>query len=80
MKLKHQFLIQEPGNELSAVYNSLIRKSSMGCFVIGCLAEDTTEAAIVEQLRALYDVPGAEVEAGVAAILETLRKNGALEE
>ena len=44
------------------------------------LSEDTTEEAIIDQLRALYDVPGEEVLAAVADILTKLREAGLLDE
>ena len=75
MKLKEGFITAD-----NHAYRDLIRNSRMGSFIVGCLAEETTEAAILEQLRALYDVPGSEVEAAVADLLDKLRKSGALEE
>ena len=75
MKLKEGFITID-----NHVYRDLIRNSSMGSCIVGCLAEETTEAAIIEQLRALYDVPGSEVEAAVADLLDKLRKSCALEE
>lgn len=76
MKLKDRFFAPEGGS----AYTQLIRKSSMGSYIVGCLAEDTTAEAIMEELRALYDVPGEVVAAAVADILTTLREADLLEE
>ena len=76
MKLKDTFFSSEGGS----AYTALVRKSSMGSYIVGCLAEDTTEEAIIDQLRALYDVPGEEVLAAVADILTKLREAGLLDE
>jgi hypothetical protein len=51
-----------------------------GAMVLGLLSRETTEEAIVEKLRALYDVPGDVVEEDVRLILAELRTCGALEE
>jgi hypothetical protein len=76
MKLKETFFTAEGGS----AYNTLIRRSSMGSHIVGCLAKGTTEEAIISQLRALYDVPGEAVEAAVADILTKLREADLLEE
>lgn len=76
MKLKDTFFSSEGGS----AYNELVRKSSMGSHIVGCLAEGTTEEAIIDQLRALYDVPGEVVLAAVADILTKLREADLLDE
>ena len=58
----------------------LIRNSQTGCVVVDCLSAETTEEAIIEVLRALYDVPEETVVADVARILRELRRLDALEE
>ncbi len=58
----------------------LCRRRMTGSIVLGLLSEETTEEAIVEQLRSTYDVPGIVVEEDVRRILTELRANGALEE
>ena len=78
MKLKENVLL--PDTSESAALRRMIRHSQTGSMVVGCLSEDTTEAAIVETLRALYDVPAETVEADVARILEELRRLNALDE
>ncbi len=78
MKLKDTFFTSSTQD--GSAYTALIRKSSMGSYIVGCLAEDTTEEAIIEQLRALYDVPGSVVEAAVAQILRELREADLLDE
>ena len=78
MKLKDTFFTS--ATQGTSAYTALIRKSSMGSYIVGCLAEDTTAEAIMEELRALYDVPGEVVAAAVADILTTLREADLLEE
>jgi hypothetical protein len=75
MKLKN---INSPACERTV--RELCRRKMTGSMVLGLLSEETTEEAIVEKLRALYDVPGDVVEADVRLILSELRTCGALEE
>lgn len=77
MKLKENVL--SPAHPESAAIRSLIRGSQMGCTVVDCLSEETTEEAIIATLRALYDVPGKTVEAEVTRILASLRQLEALD-
>ena len=49
-------------------------------FIIECLKQPTTEAAVVDALCAAYDAPRDTVAADVAEILDTLRSIGAIEE
>ena len=77
MKLKDQASVslwEDP------TLRNLLRNSQTGCVVVDCLSSDTTEASIIETLRALYDVPGETVTRDVAIILQELRRLGALEE
>ena len=75
MKLKP---IDSPACE--RVIRELCRRSMTGSMVLDCLSDETTEEAIVERMRSLYDVPGATVVEDVRYVLTELRANGALEE
>ena len=78
MKLKANAL--SPSAPESAVLRQVIRNSQTGCVAVDCLASDTTEEAIVETMRALFDLPGEPVEADVARILGELRRLNVLDE
>ena len=78
MKLKANAL--SPSAPESAVLRQMIRNSQTGCVAVDCLASGTTEEAIVETMRALFDLPGETVEADVARILGELRRLNVLDE
>ena len=80
MKLNQQFFDHLASGQNTAVFNKLIRSHRTSSFIIDCLAKETTEEAILEQMMAIYDAPRAQVAADIAAILESLREIGALDE
>lgn len=78
MKLKENALSRSTQKGTSL--RQFVRNSQTGCIVVDCLSSDTTEEAIVETLRALFDVPAETVTADVSRILEELRRLDALVE
>ena len=78
MKLKENALaLSTPGGE---ALRQALRRGQTGCVVVDCLSSDTTEEAIIETLRALFDVPAETVTREVSHILAELRRLDALEE
>ncbi len=80
MKLKQDAFSNTAGIDKAAYLHDLIRRKKFGSFIVDYLHEDTTEEAIVEKLRPIFDVPGSEVKEAVADIVADLRRIGALDE
>lgn len=86
MKLKDGFVVQEIDGEYimvaldSAVFHGLVRLNGTAAFILECLAEKTSEKAIVDAMASKYDAPRAVLEQNVNRILEKLRSIHALEE
>lgn len=86
MRLKEDFVAQVVDDTQFLIpigadgYQGVVRSNRTAAFIVDCLSEDTTEAAIVDKMCAKYDVPRETVAADVKEILDTLRKIGALEE
>ncbi len=86
MKLHQGFITHETDGEQIMVsagktaFNGMIRSNATAAFIVDCLKEETTEGAIVEKMLERYDAPREVIAADVARIIDTLRKNGVLDE
>ena len=89
MKLKSEYVVYDSmaGEKISVAtgkemdnFNGLLRANETAGLILEYLQEETTEEAIVAKLLDRYDATEEDVKAGVAQVLETLRKIKALEE
>ena len=89
MKLKSEYVVYEAnegeklavatGDEI-ANFSGLMRANKSASVILDCLAEDTTEEAIVDVMAERFDAPRDVLAADVATVLEMLRSIKALEE
>ena len=89
MKLKSEYVVYEAnegeklavatGDEI-ANFSGLMRANKSASVILDCLAEDTTEEAIVDVMAERFDAPRDVLAADVANVHETLRSIKALEE
>ena len=86
MRLSDQFVIHDTGTEQimvpvgSAAFSGMVRSNRTAAFIVDCLREETTEAAIIRKLLEKYDVSEERAGADVRAIIEKLRGIGAIVE
>lgn len=86
MKLNKEFLIHNMDGESILVptgvagFSGLVRGNVTLGTVLALLKRDTTEAEIVETMKAGFDAPEGMIEADVRKVLEELRNIGALDE
>lgn len=86
MKLKDNFITQNIDDTQFLVpvgaeaFQGVVRSNRTAAFIVDCLKEETTEAAIVDKMCAKYDAPRETIAADVKEILDTLRGIHALEE
>ena len=86
MRLSDQFVIHDTGTEQimvpvgSAAFSGMVRSNRTAAFIVDCLREETTEAAIIRKLLEKYDVSEERAGADVRAIVEKLRGIGAIVE
>ncbi len=86
MKLKSNFITQTIDDIQFLVpvgaeaFSGIVRSNSTAAFIVDCLKQETTQAAIVDAMTAKYDAPRQEIAGDVANIIDTLRKINALEE
>jgi hypothetical protein len=86
MKLKDNFITQNIDDTQFLVpvgaeaFQGLVRSNKTAAFIVDCLKEETTEAAIVDKMCAKYDAPRETIAADVKEVLDTLRGIHALEE
>ena len=85
MKLKDTYITHDSDGEqilldTSSSFAGLIRNNKTAAFIVECLKEDTTEEKIVEVMLEKYDAPKEVLAKDVAAVIEKLRKVGALDE
>ncbi len=86
MKLNDDFITQEVDGEQIMVaagasdFCGLVRSNSTAAFIVDCLKKDTTQAAIVEMMCERYAAESDVIEKSVEAVIEKLRKIGALDE
>ncbi len=87
MKLRSDFITQNVGSDTLMVavgaaakqFHGLVRMNDTAAFVAKCLAEDTTEEAIVDRMQESFDAERSVLERDVHAMIEQLRSIGALE-
>ena len=85
MKLKDTYITHDSDGEqilldTSSSFAGLIRNNKTAAFIVECLKEDTTEEKIVEAMLEKYDAPKDVLAKDVSAVIEKLRKVGALDE
>ncbi len=86
MKLKPDFVTQDVDGTQFLVsvgaqsFSGIVRSNQTAAFIVDCLKEETTEAAIVDRMCARYAAPRAQIAADVAEIIHTLRGINAMEE
>lgn len=86
MRLKEGFITHETEGEQILVaagnvkFAGLVRSNRTAAFIVDSLKNDTTKAAIVEEMAKRYDAPRDVLERDVETILEKLRGIGALDE
>ena len=86
MKLKKDFATQVIDDTQFLVplggetFRGIVRSNKTAAFIVDCLKEETTEAAIVDKMCAKYDAPRETIAADVKQTLDTLRGINALEE
>ena len=85
MKLKESYITHDSDGEqilldTSSSFAGLIRNNKTAAFIVECLKEDTTEEKIVEAMFEKYDAPKDVLAKDVSAVIEKLRKVGALDE
>ena len=89
MKLKPEYVVYDAnegeklavatGDEI-ANFSGLLRANKSAAVILDCLAEDTTEEAIVDVMAARFDAPRDVLATDVADVLGTLRSINALVE
>lgn len=89
MRLKPEYVVYEAnegeklavatGDEI-ANFSGLLRANKSAAVILDCLAEDTTEEAIVDVMAARFDAPRDVLATDVADVLGTLRSINALVE
>ena len=86
MKLNKEFLLHNTGGESilvptgNAGFSGVVRGNRTLGAVLELLKKETTEAEIIDAMKARFDAPGGAVEKDVARVLAELRKIGALDE
>lgn len=84
MKLNPNFLTHTTKGEHITIstagtdFIGLIRSNPTAAFIIECLKTETTQAEIVRQMLAKYDVDRATAEKDAAFVIEKLRSVGAV--
>ena len=61
-------------------FRGVARSNETAAFILDCLAQETTEDAIVDAMCAKYNAPRDQIAADVREILDTLRRINALDE
>ena len=88
MKVSKNFILREiageymlvPVGTAAAGFNGLITMNEIGSFIFKALREEQTEAALVEQILAEYDIDRETALADLREFLQQLRELGALDE
>ena len=85
MKLKGTYITHDSDGEqilldTSSSFAGLIRSNKTAAFIVECLKEDTTQEKIVEAMFEKYDAPKDVLAKDVSAVIEKLRKVGAIDE
>ena len=89
MKLKQEYVVYDAndGEKLAVAtgeemknFSGLLRANKSASVILDCLAQETTEEAIVDVMAARFDAPRETLAADVAKVLDTLSSINALEE
>ena len=88
MKVSDEFILREiageymlvPVGSAAASFNGLITMNEVGNFIFNALRTEQTEAALLEQITAEYDVPADTAENDLREFLDQLRQVNALVE
>lgn len=89
MRIKPEYVVYDAneGEKLAVAtgdeiknFSGLLRANKSASVILDCLAQDTTEEAIVDAMAARFDAPRETLAKDVAAVLDTLRDIHALEE
>ena len=85
MKLKESYITHDSDGEqilldTSSSFAGLIRNNKTAAFIVECLKEDTTQEKIVEAMLEKYDAAKDVLAKDVSAVIEKLRKVGAIDE
>lgn len=85
MKLKDNFITHETDGEQIMVaaggsFAGMVRSNATAAFIVDCLKTDTTEAEILGKMLGKYDADAEVMAKDIKAIIEKLRKIGAIDE
>lgn len=89
MRIKAEYVVYDAndGEKLAVAtgdeiknFSGLLRANKSASVILDCLAEETTEEAIVDALAARFDAPRETLATDVANVLDTLRSIDALVE
>ncbi len=88
MELSKDFIVYDMGGETTLIpvgkaakgYHGIVRCNKTAAFLVECLKNDTTEAVLLEQLKAKYDGEEERIRASMKNALNSLRSIGALVE
>ena len=85
MKLKDNFITHETDGEQIMVaaggsFAGMVRSNATAAFIVDCLKTDTTEAEILDKMLGKYDADAEVMAKDIKAIIEKLRKIGAIDE
>ena len=88
MKIKKDFMLREvagyyvvvPVGEGSLSFNGVINLNESGAFLWKAMANDVTEADLVEALLGEYDVPEDRAKADVQAFVKKMREGNLIED
>jgi len=88
MKLKYKFIVRNVAGTSVALavgednqkFNGMIKLNSVGEFIFKLLENDITLDSIVSEITEKYDVTAEDAKEATIPFLETLRKNGVIEE
>ena len=89
MRIKAEYVVYDAkdGEKLAVAtgdeiknFSGLIRANKSASVILDCLAQETTEEAIVDALAARFDAPRETLAKDVASVLDTLRGINALVE
>ena len=89
MRIKEEYVLYDAndGEKLAVAtgdeiknFSGLLRANKSASVILDCLAQETTEEAIVDAMAVRFDAPRETLATDVANVLETLRGINALEE
>ena len=86
MKLKKEYVVHHSGNASMVIpvgdaeFSGVVKGNKTLGLILDCLTEDTTEEAVVKQLKERFNDSSGKIESDVKKVLGELRKIGAIEE